>query len=368
MRIMITGGGTGGHIYPALAIAEHVKALDAHAEILYIGAKLGMEKDLVTKTEIPFKQIDVEPLNKKLSFKTLKSLFTGLRGVTQARKEIKRFNPDIIIGTGGYVTGPLVLAGALYGVPTIIHEQNAFPGMANRKLQKYVNTILVTFESSREHFEAKSKIVYSGLPIMDAFKNTDRSEARKKLGFSETDIVIMTVGGSNGALKLNEIMMETYDGLRDLDNLKIIHVSGKRYYEVIQSRIDEGLYLVNDKFELINFMEDMPNYLSAVDLVISRAGASTINEIIATNTPSIIIPSPNVANNHQFYNAKIVDKYGMGMIIKEEELTVSLMTNTIKDLYNTPSKLDIMRENCKQIVIPPTLDIISDEINKLIEN
>ncbi len=366
MKVIVTGGGTGGHIYPAVAIAEKLKKDYKGVEILYLGAKLGMEKTLVPQAGLPFKQIDVAPLNKKISLKTLKAVFTLVKGLFQSAREIKRFKPDVIIGTGGYVAGPVVMMGALLGVPTMIHEQNAFPGMTNKILSRFVDKVLVTFEEAKEHFKQKDKIVYTGLPVLDAFFSHTRQEARHKLKLADDVMVVMTVGGSNGALKVNEVMMNVYKSLADQKKIKFIHVSGKRYYERIEKGIKDGIYQVGDNFELVDFMKQMPLYLKATDLVISRAGASTINEIIASQTPSVIIPSPNVANNHQFFNAKVVDKNGMGLIISESELTAPLMVNTIMNFYEEPSKLEIMRKNCEKIDIHSALDRISEEVSHLL--
>ena len=368
MRIIVTGGGTGGHIYPALSIAEKLKKDYKGVEILYIGAKLGMEKDIVPKSNLAFKQIDAAPLNKKISFKTVANIFTSFKGLFQARREIKKFKPSLIIGTGGYVAGPVVIMGALMGVPTVIHEQNAFPGMTNKLLSKFVDKILISFEDARDKFKHPEKAVYTGMPVLESFFNIQRDYARQRLGISKDEFVIMTVGGSNGALRLNQVMMETYGELTDYDKIKIIHVSGNRYYDKIQEKINNKEYIVGKNFKLISFMKEMPIYLKASDLVISRAGASTINEIIASKAPSIIIPSPNVSNNHQFYNAKVLDRNGMGIVIKEDDLTSEIMLHTILDFYSEPSKLDIMRKNCEKIDLSKTMDIISEELMKVIKD
>ncbi|MBS7527539.1 undecaprenyldiphospho-muramoylpentapeptide beta-N-acetylglucosaminyltransferase [Fusibacter paucivorans] len=365
MRVIITGGGTGGHIYPAVAIAERLKQDDPGIELLYVGAKHGLEKEIVPAKGIAFKTVDVAPLNRKLSVKTLGALGQTIKGIFQSRQLIKTFKPDVIIGTGGYVTGPVVLAGAMMGIPSAIHEQNAFPGMANKLLSRVVDVVMLTFEEARTQFPVKDKLVYTGLPIREAFFNTDRYEARKKLGIETDEIMILTVGGSNGAQKLNEMMMGVYAVLKPYHQLKCFHVSGNRYFERLKTGLEDGTYDVCEHFELMNFLEDMPTYLAAADIVISRAGASTITEIIATRTPSIIIPSPNVANDHQFHNAKVLDKNGMGLIVRERDLTVSLMAETIKDFIANPEKLNKMRLNCERMDIREALNRIVDAINAL---
>jgi UDP-N-acetylglucosamine--N-acetylmuramyl-(pentapeptide) pyrophosphoryl-undecaprenol N-acetylglucosamine transferase len=365
MRIIITGGGTGGHIYPAVAIAERLKQNDPDVSILYIGAKHGLEKEIVPAKGIAFETVDVAPLNKKLSLKTFDAIGQTIKGLFQSRKLMKDFKPDVVIGTGGYVTGPVVLVGALMGIPSTIHEQNAFPGMANKLLSRFVDTVMLTFEEAGVQFPVKDKLVYTGLPIRDDFFRSDRLSARKALGIETDELMILTVGGSNGAQKLNEMMMAAYGALKAHKRLKCFHVSGNRYYSRLKKGIEEGTYEVCEHFELMNFLEDMPTYLAAADIVISRAGASTITEIIATRTPSIIIPSPNVANDHQFHNAKVLDKNGMGLVIRERDLTVPLIVHTIEDFIENPDKLHKMRINCERMDIRESLDRIVEVIAAL---
>jgi len=364
MRVIMTGGGTGGHIYPAIAIAEKLMQEDKRTKCLYIGAKRGIEKDIVPNSGIPFKQIDVAPLNKKISFKIISSLFQVMKGHIQAYRYIKAFNPDVIVGTGGYVTGPVVLVGALMGIPCTIHEQNAFPGMANKILSRFVSSVMVTFEDASDYFKTKDKIVFTGLPIREAFFKVSREEARRKLSLKDSDIMIMTVGGSNGALKVNEVMSEVYEKISTMENVVFTHVSGERYYDALKERFSTK---VGKKLRLLKYVDDMPIYLSAADIVVSRAGASTITEIIASKTPSIIIPSPNVANNHQFHNAKVIDKHGMGFVISESDLNSDLVVHTLTDLIEHPEKLNIMANNCEKMNAEQTLTRISQNIHHIVK-
>lgn len=365
MRVLITGGGTGGHIYPALAIAERLKKEFRPLELMYVGSKNGMEKEIVPKKGLNYVGIDVAPLNKKLSKKTFSALVALFKGLWQANGIIKRFKPDVIIGTGGYVAGSLVMIGALRGIPTAIHEQNAYPGLTNRILSRFVDTIMVSFEDSKVHFKHPERVVYTGMPIVDAYFNTNREQARMKLGIANNEMLVLTVGGSNGAMKLNHIMLSSYAKMAEPKSLKFIHVSGTRYYPYVMEDIENKLYTVGDNVKIIGYLKDMPTYLYAADLVISRAGASTINEIIASKAPSVIVPSPNVANNHQLLNAQLMDKYGMGVVIKEEDLNEELMVHTIMDFYKDQSKLSIMRQNCEKMDLSKTLDSIAMVIRRL---
>ena len=365
MKIMLTGGGTGGHIYPALAIAEKLKKEYKGVEIIYVGSKRGMEKDIVPRSGIQFLSIEAAPLNKKIGLGTLKSFGLNIKGLIQANRLIKRHAPDVVVGTGGYVAGAVVLIAAIRGIPTAIHEQNAFPGLTNRILSRFVDRIMLSFEDAKTHFKYPDKIVYTGLPIMSAFFTGSREAARQKLGFKDDELVVLSVGGSNGALKLNQILMETYGCFKEYEQLRLVHVAGERYFKTIQKEMNNQVYNLGDHFKLMSFLKDMPTYLKAADLVISRAGASTINEIIASGTPSVIIPSPNVSNDHQAHNAKIMDRHGLGIVLREADLTVELMVHIITDFYNDRSKLDIMRSNCEKLDLSNTLDSIFMVINQL---
>lgn len=367
MRVLITGGGTGGHIYPALAIAERLKKDFRPLDLMYVGSKDGMEKDVVPKKGITYIGIDVAPLNKKISKKTVIAIGKLFKGLWQANGIIHRFKPDVIIGTGGYVAGALVMMGAIRGIPTVIHEQNAYPGLTNRILGRFVDTIMVSFEDSKAHFKHPERTIYTGMPIMDSYFNTSREKSRDRLGLLKDDMMVLTVGGSNGAMHLNHIMLSCYHHFSEIKNIKFIHVTGNRYYPYVNEDIESGLYKIGENVKIIDYLKDMPTYLSAADLVISRAGASTINEIIASKAPSVIIPSPNVANNHQLLNAQLMDKYGMGVVVKEADLSEALMVHTIMDFHKDRSKLGIMRANCEKMDLTKTLESISSVIEHILE-
>lgn len=359
MKIILTGGGTGGHITPALAIAEKLRKVNGKNEILYIGSKDTMEKDIVPKHGFKYIGIDTAPLNKKMNRHIFKNSYKLICGYFQVRKAIKEFKPDVVVGTGGYVSGTVVLAAAMKGIPTCIHEQNAIPGMTNKLLSKVVDRVMLSFDEARSHFKPKEKLVFTGLPVMQSFFEQNRDLAREKIGLNEKDFLVVSVGGSNGALKFNEYLINAYARLADIENMKFIHVTGKRYHPFVLEHIEKGEWEKGSTTEIVAFTDQMPIYLAAADLVISRAGSATLNEIIASGTPSVIIPSPNVANNHQFHNAKVIDKYGMGVVIEEKDVTLDLIEHTLRDLYVSPNKLDIMKRNCKNMDMRQSLEAIS---------
>jgi UDP-N-acetylglucosamine--N-acetylmuramyl-(pentapeptide) pyrophosphoryl-undecaprenol N-acetylglucosamine transferase len=368
MKIMLTGGGTGGHIYPALSIAEALKETYKDVELIYVGSKIGLEQDILKKTDLAATFIDVRPVYRKLNFKMIKSLFFNSVGFFQAYRTIKRHKPDVVIGTGGYVAGAIVCVASLLGIPSAIHEQNAFPGFTNRALSRFADRIMIAFEDAKSRFKYPEKVVFTGLPISEKFTEVTSEAARKVLGFSDELFIVLSVGGSNGAQHLNEILLQTYTEFRDTPNIKFIHVAGSRFFEPLQKRIKEGAYAVGENVEIKSYIEDMPCYLNACDLVISRAGASTIHEIIASETPSVIIPSPNVTDDHQTFNAKIIDAQGLGVVMKESELTADLMAHVINDLFTDRSKLEIMKSNCKRVDSKKTMDYILTVVDQLLKD
>ncbi|MGX8797880.1 undecaprenyldiphospho-muramoylpentapeptide beta-N-acetylglucosaminyltransferase [Fusibacter sp. JL298sf-3] len=362
MKVLLTGGGTGGHIYPALAIAERLKKEKGKMALLYVGSKDTMEKDIVPAKGLDYRAIDTAPLNKKLSLKVFSSLIQNIKGFFQIRKILKEFAPDVVVGTGGYISGTVVFAAALKGIPTCIHEQNAIPGMTNKWLSKVCDSVMLTFNEAAAHFGKPEKMLYTGLPVLSAFFDADKQASRKKLGISEEVFMVLSVGGSNGALHLNDYLINAYSKMAPEDDMVFYHVTGKRYYPYVKAHIEKGEWQCGANTTVLDYIDDMPAYLAAADLVISRAGASTLNEIIASATPSVIIPSPNVANNHQFHNAKVIDKYGMGVVIEEKDLSNELIVHTIQDLHKSPSKLEIMQENCHRMDMRQSIEAIAQNV------
>ncbi len=340
MRVIISGGGTGGHIYPALAICEEIKNRHKDAEILYVGTERGLESDIVPKKNYEFKTIDVKGFNRKISFDTIKTIFTLFKGIRQSKKIIKEFNPDLIIGTGGYVCGPILIAGILKKKKTFIHEQNAFPGMTVRKLAPYLTRVFLSFENTYQYFKKKNNLLLTGNPIREEIVGLNKNDCRKELGIDTKFVLI--VGGSGGALTINKLGVDFIEKYRNKD-IRIIHVTGKRYYEEISSKIKDS-----DNVGVFPYIYDFPKYLKAADLVITRAGALTLSEISALNTPSVLIPSPNVTNNHQVFNAKVFDESRAGIMIEERYIT----DRTIDEIYDIlldDKKLNEMTEKTKLI-------------------
>lgn len=349
MRYLITGGGTGGHIYPALAIAAEIKNKHKDAEILYVGTKKGLENELVPKEGFEFKTIRVKGMPRKInkeSFIALKELFLGLN---DAKKIIKDFNPNVVIGTGGYVCGPVVYMASKRKIPTVIHEQNAFPGVTNKILSRYVDKVLVTFEEAKKYFKYPDKVIVTGNPIRKSVVEVNKGKAYHDLNIDPNIPFILSFGGSGGQKKLNDAMY--YVIKKNISNsyLQIIHVTGKRFYDEFINRLkEEGLDL-NSNISVMPYFYDIPKGLNTADLVITSAGAITLAEVSAVGVPSILIPKAYTAENHQEYNARAFEEKGASYLILEKDLTGPSLNEAISNIIKDKNKLMGMSKKSKKI-------------------
>jgi UDP-N-acetylglucosamine--N-acetylmuramyl-(pentapeptide) pyrophosphoryl-undecaprenol N-acetylglucosamine transferase len=365
MKIIMTGGGTGGHIYPALAIAESLKNKYEDCEILFVGTKKGIESTLIPKYGYNFKEITVSGFRRKLSKDTIKSASDAFKGLKEALKIVKDFRPDMIIGTGGYVCGPMVLAGKLKGVKTAIHEQNAYPGVTNRILSRMVDRLYLSYEESKKYFKNVNRSIMTGNPVRDEFVKMDKSKARKQLNIKDDEKLILSFGGSGGALKINQCAMDLIRKIQgDLD-LKFIHVTGKRYYNDFIAELENSDICLKGNVSVEKYLDNMPVVMGACDLVIGRAGALTLAEINALGLPSILIPTPNVAGNHQFMNASVVSGAGAGILIEEKNLDESF-SQLVMELIKDDKKLKAMGIKSKYMAFLDSADVIANDVKKLI--
>ncbi len=364
MRVIMTGGGTGGHIYPAIAIANKIKSVDKEAEILFVGTKRGLEKDLVPKNGYPIKFITVSGFNRKKLLTNVKTLADLMKGNIQARKIIKSFKPDIVIGTGGYVCGPVVRAAAKLGARTFIHEQNAYPGMTNKMLEKYVEKVFISFEPARKYFKEKDKLIMSGNPVRQSFFDADVNAAREALGIEDNETVILSFGGSQGAGKINEMMMEILAKFNGAPSIRLYFVTGKYYNDSVKKEIEERGLELKDNIKILEYIDNMERYLPASDIIISRSGALTVSEITVCGKASIMIPSPNVTGNHQYHNAKSVADVGGAELIEEKDITPGILYEKIMNLVENPQLREEMAANAKKAAPDDAAGIITDYIFK----
>lgn len=363
MKVIMTGGGTGGHIYPAVAIADKIKRKNPDAEILFVGTEKGMEKELVPKSGYPIRFITVSGFDRKRLWRNVKTLRDALKGTRQANRILDEFNPDMVIGTGGYVCGPMVRAAHKKGIPTYIHEQNAFPGMTNKMLEKYVDRVFLAFREAGKYFKRKEKLVVTGNPIRKQFLTAGVVDYRKKLGIDKKDFVLLCFGGSRGAGRINSSMLEIIPALNKEPGMRIVFITGKAYHDKIRSKLKEqGVDLANGKVTLLPYADNIHEYMFAADLIVSRSGALTISEITACGKASILIPSPNVTGNHQYFNAKVVADRGGAVLMEESELSSEKLIGTILRLKINKEILNRMSQASLQAGKTDAVDIIYDNL------
>lgn len=330
MRILFCGGGTAGHVYPNLAIAETFQRNENNLRLAYVTTHNGIENEIISFKKYPINVIGIKNLFSLKNFNVLKLL---LKSIKESKKIINEFKPDVIVGTGGYATFPVIYAGHKMGIKTVLHESNVIPGKAIKHLEKYADKIFVNFEEAKDYFKSKEKIIRTGNPIRQGFLTIDKKQARENLKIKE-DKVILCFGGSLGAEKLNDSAVELIDNLvKYRKDIMLILSTGKKGYEkTILSLKEKGL-LWTENVRILGYINNMPEVISAADIVICRAGAMTISEVALCGKCTIFIPSPNVANNHQFKNAKILyDKKCASMIEENESYRlISEVENLLDD-------------------------------------
>lgn len=360
MRILLAGGGTGGHIYPALAIAERLKELHPECEILYVGTEKGLESRIVPQRGIPFRTVAVEGLPRKLSPALLKAIGKAAGGCVEAKKIVKQFRPDLVIGTGGYVCGPVVLAAWMAGIRTMIHEQNAFPGVTNKILARFASVTMVNFQAAEQYFVHKKRIYVTGLPVRQEVLRTEKKAGLDYLGFSADKITLLISGGSRGARSINRAMAKAYPDLVKLDDLQILHLTGTLdYQDTLDAIAAEGIDLQAYPQVLVKpYLDEMQYGLAAADFCVCRAGATFLAELTACGLPGILIPYPYAAENHQEYNAKaLVDQHAAVMIL-DKELTGKRLYQNIMELYQQPEKRKQMAAHARNAGKRDSLDQI----------
>lgn len=359
MRVLLAGGGTGGHIYPALAIANKIKDEYPTTDILYVGTNTGLEAKIVPKEGWNFAAINVEGWQRKISLQAVRAGFKAFKGVLDAIKIIKNYNPQVVIGTGGYVCGPVVLAARLLNIPTIIHEQNALPGITNRLIGNFVDTIMITFPESKKYFKNQSKIILTGLPIREKLLKISKEEGRKYFNLDKNKKTLLVTGGSRGAKKINEAMLEAYKLLLDLP-IQIIHITGEKNYKEVYALLKQKGLDKKYKNNLIlkPYLFEMEYALACADLCISRAGATFLAEITAKGIPGILIPYPYAAENHQQFNAQSLVNKGAAEMILDKNLTGTILSQKIIKIISDDLLLKKMAQKAKSIGKPNSLENI----------
>lgn len=341
MRVIISAGGTGGHIYPALAIINKIKEKEPKSEFLFIGTHNRMEKDLIPKYGIPYKSLTIYGFNRKNIFSNFKSITCFFKSIGAAKKIINDFKPDIVIGVGGYVTAPVIYAAKKLGYKTLIHEQNSSIGLSNKFLLKYADIVAVSFKSSVDLINNSSKVIFTGNPVSEGIINKTVMD-KTLLGLKKNKKLVVIVMGSLGSIIINQEMKEVLPLFNDKD-YEILFITGQEYFHLFDD------LKVSSNIKIVSYVDDLSSLLKATDLIISRAGATTISEIIALCLPSILIPSPYVTANHQYKNAMdLVDK-NASLMIEEKDLDGKKLVSMVDDLLNNKEKYDQLKSNLSHL-------------------
>lgn len=349
MKVIIAAAGTAGHINPGLAIANKIKEKDKNSEIVFIGTSRGLENDLVPRAGYKLKTIEAYGLSKKISIENIKKNIKTLKGFGQADKIIKEFKPDVVIGTGGYICGAVISSAKKNHIPTVLHESNAFPGKAIKFLSRKADVILVSFKDAIPRIKHAKKIVYTGTPVKIKKKEYGLNEKKKiieELGLNLLKPIILVFGGSQGALKINEAIIEIIKNNYNKD-YQIIWATGPKQYDIVKGELEDCNININNikDIKVVPYIYNMEEVMNVVDLIVSRSGAMTITEISNLAKPSILIPLPNVSNNHQLYNAKALENLGAAKIILNDELKGKDLNEEITKIITNKELLNKMGEN-----------------------
>lgn len=375
LRVLLAGGGTAGHINPALAIAEIIKSHHPDAEFCFAGNPNKLEAKLVPQNGYAFEPIIVEGFQRKITPENIKrnakALYYLCSTSKQAKRIITKFKPDIVIGTGGYVSGPVVRKAAQMGIKTAIHEANAYAGVTTKLLSKIVDTIMLTVKETKNLDESvQAKIVVTGLPVRKAFELKSKADAKRELGFDENEICILSSGGSLGSKVMNENVARLLKWYQD-NNIKVNHVHSYGTYVDYANYVDnlekQGVNVKNNKRLVVKEYVNMPLCMAAADLVISRCGASTLAELEAVGRGAILIPSPMVAENHQYHNGMVLENAGAGFVFEEKNITENTIIDKVSELINAPEKLEELSKNAAALHISDTDERIYNAIEPLIK-
>ncbi len=362
MRVVLSGGGTGGHINPAISIADEIKRRDDTAEISFIGTEKGMESRLIPRAGYEMDFVKVQGFKRSLSPSNFVAAYRAISSVVEAKRILKRIKPDVVVGTGGYASWPALKAAAALGIPTVIHEQNAFPGVTTRKLSKLVDRVCISFKESERFFDesAKHKMVVTGNPI--SISSIGRAEARKKLGIKNDEIYVLSFGGSLGAEMVNKYVLEAMRLYTGPSGIKHTHAAGKRYYEQIKSDAEGKGLSVYDNIEILDYIYDMPIRMEAADVVICRAGAITLAELAYRQNAAVLIPSPNVTDNHQYKNAKVLSDANAAVLLTEDELPSNKLVDALRTLCGDSAARESMQKKIGEFAKPDAASDIVDAV------
>lgn len=371
MKIVFTCGGTAGHINPAISVANLLRERKPETNILFVGAEGEMETELVPREGYRLETLKISSYRRKLTPKALWHNALTLKNLQTAKQKadriIREFQPDVIVGTGGYASFPMLHQGAKHGIPTAVHEANAMPGLTTRMVADSATRIMVCFEESKAYYKHPERVQVVGMPVRQAFLYTTRAEARQRLGLQDEPLVI-SAWGSLGAREMNKriadfLAMEVRDGCP----WHHVHATGSFGWRWMPDLVREkGVDLsAHPELDMREYIHNMPDLMAAADLIITRAGASSLNEIEAAGTPCIIVPSPNVTDNHQEKNARVLERSGAAVVLLEDGLTAQTLYDTAKELLADAPRRRAMRENLQKLAVVDSAERIYNTILEL---
>lgn len=369
MRILFTCGGTAGHINPALGVAGRIRELFPEAEILFVGAEGHMETELVPREGYELKTVRIagfrRSLHPKMIVKNLQTARLVVQSVREAKRILREFRPDVAVGTGGYVCYPVLRAASDLGIPTAVHESNALPGLTTRLLEKRMTRIMVGFEESKSAYRQPDKVEVTGTPVRVDFRNADKARARRELGLPAEQPVVLAVFGSLGAGYMNGMLRDFIRRMGDDAPFRLIYATGKRYYDEVRRALDaDGLR--SGQADVREYIYDMPKVMAASDVILCRSGASTISELTYLGKPAVIVPSPNVVNDHQTKNAKVLADAGAAVMLREGEFTGGELYDTVTGLLGDEAALRAMHDASERLGVKDATDRITSIVLGLI--
>lgn len=371
MKVVIAAAGTGGHINPGIAIANKVMEKEPKSKVIFIGTNRGLENDLVPRAGYKLEKIDAYGIQRKLTIQNFKNLYSTFKSINIAKNILIENKPDVVIGTGGYICVPVVIAAKKLGIPVVLHESNAFPGIAVKLFKKKADKILVGFKDAKERLSNAENVIVTGNPIkikkLD-LTETEKQKIKKGIGLDENKTTVLVFGGSQGAKSINRSLIEIIVNKKNT-NYQIIWAAGPEQYEEIEQQLkDVKLDIENLKdVKIVPYIYNMEEVMNTCDLVVCRSGAMTITEIACTGKPAIFIPFPYATENHQEYNAKVLENAGAAKIILNKDLNSEILGNTISEMIKDKTELEKMSENALKIYMPNVEERIYNEIKELIK-
>ena len=363
MKIIVSGGGTGGHIYPALTLIDAIKSKRADAEFLYVGTNAGLEADIVPKAGINFVALNLEGgFERHFTLENISRAANAIWSVKRAADIVREFKPNVVVGTGGYVCGPILLAASLMKVPTLIQEQNAVAGVTNKILSKFVDRIAVGTRDALKNFPPE-KTTYTGNPIRAQVLEAQRGDGLREFNFTDDKPIVLISGGSRGARSINEAMIGVLKSAAEKNSAQFLHVTGKGEFDTVTKKLSDVLDAPN--IRVVPYLYNMPTAMAMADLAIFRAGATGLAELTARGVPAILIPYPYAAENHQEFNARSLVEVGAARMILNRDLTAEILSATLDELLSSPDELKRMAKASLSLGRPNAADEIAEIILSL---